>query len=333
MKMMKMMKLVFCWLPLLMISTATAQAPREVNDAGARLEDDAWYDVSEWFDGNDYNPADEAIGRWDNEVFEYRANQAGPNRESDGASVSAEEFYGEDYDDGYTTYRDADQDGNFETMWRYYDTDGDHLNDSYATFRDADGDGMYESYDYSEIAGKNAVHPSEVAQSTQKGLSGKTHVVSGTVEERKTVERLGRHSLLVKVRKSDGQSAWVDFGVHHTLQVFEGDEITAYGPLAKRGNKSVLVATAIGLDGRQKPIDRTGRRYAGIVQSTRKANVRGNEHLVAKLKTDDGKMLTVDMGAASSAGEVTKGEQLTVTGVPVKVGDRVVLIADQTRTE
>lgn len=50
---------------------------RADNEFGANTpfyEDDAWYDVSEWFDGNDYNPTDEAIGRWDDEVFAFAAS-------------------------------------------------------------------------------------------------------------------------------------------------------------------------------------------------------------------------------------------------------------------
>ena len=42
---------------------ATLQADDEFGDNTPYYEDDAWYDVSEWFDGNDYNPTDEAIGR------------------------------------------------------------------------------------------------------------------------------------------------------------------------------------------------------------------------------------------------------------------------------
>ncbi len=33
----------------------------EPEGAGSRVEDDAWYDVSEWFDGNDYNPRDDRV--------------------------------------------------------------------------------------------------------------------------------------------------------------------------------------------------------------------------------------------------------------------------------
>lgn len=332
-------KLAACLLPMLMISSAPAQnasalTDREAGDTGSRYEDDAWYDVSEWFDGNDYNPTDEAIGRWDDERFDFYDKQTSSDNDNDDETVSAEEFYGDDFDDGYATYQDNDRDGNYETMSRYHDTDGDFLHDSYATYRDDDGDGMYDTYDFSQIAGQNAVHRSNVAQTTQKGLSGKAYKLSGTVEETKMIKRLGAMSLLVKAKTDEGKSMWVDFGDAGTsLQLFDGDAFTAYGPVVKRGDKDVLVATTIEQQGKQREIKRTGRRFSGTVQSTRKATVKGNEHLVVKLDTEDGKKLTVDMGDPANAKNLKEGSQVTVTGVPVKVGDRVILIADSNQTK
>jgi hypothetical protein len=36
-------------------------------------EDDAWFDISEWLDGNDYNPTDEIAGKWDDETYDWSA--------------------------------------------------------------------------------------------------------------------------------------------------------------------------------------------------------------------------------------------------------------------
>ncbi len=269
-------KLAACVLPMMMISTAAAQSNREASDVGSRYEDDAWYDVSEWFDGNDYNPTDEAIGRWDDERFDFYDKQTSSDSDNDDETVSAEEFYGEDFDDGYATYQDNDRDGTYESMSRYHDTDGDYLNDSYATYRDDDGDGMYDTYDFSQLAGKNAVHKSNVAQSTQKGLSGKAYKVSGTVEETKMVKRLGEMSLLVNAKTDDGKSMWVDFGDGGTsLQLFAGDAFTAYGPVVKRGNKDVLVATTLERRGKQRescePVAALAEPFSRLAKQTSKA--------------------------------------------------------------
>lgn len=301
-------------------------------DAGSRYEDDAWYDVSEWFDGNDYNPTDEAVGRWDDERFNYYDKQASTDNDNEVETIDADEFYGEDWDDGYGTYTDSDRDGTYETYSRYHDTDGDYLNDAYATYQDDDGDGMYDTYDYNELGNtEQAVHRSNVAQTTQEGLSGKAEKVSGKITESKFVLRLGGLALMLKVNSNDGNSVWVDMGTNSAFQLFKGDSLTAIGPMTKAGNKKVLVATAIEAQGKLVAVTRTGRKYNGIVQSTRTATVRGDQRTVAKVKTDNGKTLTVDMGSVEKTNRLKKGDRVNVTGVPVKIGDRVILIADTSK--
>ncbi len=317
---------------LAILFASTVHAQRESADAGSRYEDDAWYDVSEWFDGNDYNPTDEAVGRWDNEKFNYFDKQTSTDSDNDKETIPAEEFYGEDWDDGYGTYVDKDRDGNYETHSRYHDTDGDYLNDSYATYNDDDGDGMYDTYEFSElnVNSENAVHRSNVAQSTQKGLSGKAVKVSGTIDESVAVDRLGGIAQMFKVNSSDGKSVWVDMGSNSAYQLFKGDSLTAFGPITTAGNKKVLVATTIETRGKQVAVPRNGRRYAGEILSTRDVKVRGDQRTLAKVKTAEGKTMTVDMGAVEQTKKYKKGDQVDVTGVPVKIGDRVILIADTT---
>lgn len=305
----------------------------DAEDRGSKVEDDAWYDISEWFDGNDYNPTDEAIGRWDDEIFSYEDARTSSDSDNDQLIIPADTFYGEDYNESYVSYEDRDEDGTYERSTRYIDSDGDSLNDAYVTYDDEDGDGLYENYDYSELGStsKNAVPPSKIAQSVKDGLSGKRHEVKGTVRDIKTVQRGNEYSMMMQVKSQDGKDIWIDLGGHATgVQLFEDDEATFYGPMVKRGDKTVLVATAIDLPkhGMYK-VERSGSRYTGEVQSTKTATVRGKEHLVVKLKTKSDKMMTVDMGLASEAKKPSEGDEVTVTGVPVKIGDRVILIADK----
>lgn len=327
----KLSRLAITASPILALSiignTSLAEERKEI---GSRYEDDAWYDVSEWFDGNDYNPTDEAIGRWDDERFDYRDKQTSDDQDNDNEMVDASEFYGSDYDDGYGRYVDEDRDGNFESYSRYYDSDNDNIYDSHANYRDNDRDGTYEDYEFSELGGKSehAVRAEQVAQSAQKGLSGKAEKVTGKVTDSKHVKRLGGIALLLQIDTKDDESIWVDLG-NSSAQVFKGDTLTAFGPVTKAGDNRVLVATTIETQGQQRAIERTGRKYSGTVQSTRTAKVRGDQRTVAKLKTEDGKMLTVDMGSVERNKKVKEGDKVSVTGVPVKVGDRVILIADQ----
>lgn len=307
----------------------------EPEERGAKVEDDAWYDVSEWFDGNDYNPTDEAIGRWDDEVFSYEDARTSSDSDNDQPIIPASAFFSDDYNESYITYDDRDQDGNYERASRYIDSDGDDLNDAYVTYEDEDGDGMYDSYDYSELGstGKNAVPPSEIAQSVKEGLSGKRHALKGKIQEVTTVNRANEFAMMMEVQQENGDQVWVDLGGHATgIQLFKGDQATFFGPMMKQGDKSIMVATEVRTPkGDRYKVERSGNRYQGTVESTKTAKVKGEEHVVVKLKNDNGKMMTVDMGLASEQDKPSEGDEVTVTGVPVKIGERVILIADQTK--
>jgi hypothetical protein len=332
-------------LPLVVLATATfslawqtSRASAQTGDfdfeeQGPKVEDDAWYDVSEWFDGNDYNPTDEAIGRWDDEIWSYHDAITSNDEDNDEPIIDAKTFYGDDYSENHESYVDQDKDGIYERSGRYVDSDGDYLNDAYVTYEDRDDDGMYDTYQYSELGHKpkSAVHPKRVAQNVAEGLSGKRHKLDGVVTERKGVVRSNEVLVLMKVKGDGGEEMWVDLGTKHaSLQLFKGDKATFYGPITKRGDKSVLLATEVHIDGLGAlELKREGRRFNGVVQSTRTAKVRGETHLVVKLKTDNGKMVTVDFGLADARKTPKEGEHMSVTGVAVNVGDRVILVADQ----
>lgn len=302
-------------------------------DRGDKVEDDAWYDVSEWFDGNDYNPTDEAIGRWDDEIFSYEDARTSNDSDNDELIIPANTFYGDEYNESYVSYEDRDQDGVYERSTRYIDRDDDDLNDAYVTYGDEDGDGLYEDYDYSELGNtaKNAVPPSRISQSVREGLSGKRHQLTGTILDRKLIQRANEYSLVMQVKPDNSEALWVDLGGHATgVQIFKGDAATFYGPMVKRGDKSVLVATEVDLPKHGKyKIERSGNEYRGVVKSTKTATVRGEEHNLVKLNTQGEKMMTVDLGLVSESKVPNEGDKISVTGVPVKVGDRVILVADR----
>ncbi|TWU16845.1 hypothetical protein Poly21_40520 [Allorhodopirellula heiligendammensis] len=324
-------KMAFAVAPLFALSSiATPVRADEPADAGPRYEDDAWYDVSEWFDGNDYNPTDEAIGRWDDEKFDFYDKQTSSDSDNDVEVMEAGDFYGEDWDDGYGRYADQDGDGRYESFSRYHDTDGDGLSDSHAAYNDSDGDGLYDGYKFSELTGnsKHDLPSSKVAQTTVNGLSGKRVRLSGTIADIKFVRRVGGLVRLLHVKPAEGDSMWVDLGDDRTYGLFKDDPITALGPIVKAGDKQVLMATSIETRGKQVPVKREGRQYSGTIESTKVANVRGEEHTVAKLKTDEGKRLTVDMGTLIEKDKYKEGDHVSVKGVPVKIGDRVILVAD-----
>ena len=79
---MKIQWITCCGVLLGALSMPQFAAAEEVNRGTPYYEDDAWYDVSEWFDGNDYNPTDEVWFRWDDERYQA-ADDTGSDVDND----------------------------------------------------------------------------------------------------------------------------------------------------------------------------------------------------------------------------------------------------------
>lgn len=306
-------------------------------------EDDAWYDVSEWFDGNDYNPTDEAIGRWDDEA--YGTTDVGTDRDSEIGDIDWAEndygYYGDTADDdwyydyydyGYSDWADTDLDDTYEYSSQYYDYDNDGVYDAVASFYDTDGDGLYEDTSYfvlSESDGQDA-NRQQAAQG-QKNRSSQKYSVSGTIEAIKDVKTPAGEHVVVRVKAADSGNLYaVDLGSAKGLaeQLTLNNQLTATGPVMKVGDHQVMLAQSVETAGQQQQIDRSNRQFSGTVVDTRTVKVRGTEHQLVKLETENGKKLLVDLGAKESIqANLSKGQQLQVSGPAARVGDRRLLIA------
>ena len=295
--------------------------------AGARYEDDAWYDVSEWFDGNDYNPTDEAIGRFDDETFQYRPGN--DDSDNDQGFLADSDLYGNDYREDYVYHRDEDRDGTYERRQRYIDTDNDGLVDSYNVDRDDNTNGMYDStQSYALNRPDSPRNDGRIAD--QKQSSSRSTTIAGEVAETMMTATNGDYRTLAKVKTDEGEMVTVDLGPHSQgIQIFDGDSITVIGPMTQRGNQTVLIAQEVQYKGETRLIARGGRTYSGTIESLKDVTVGDQTHTRAKLKTDDGRMLTVDMGPSDDHRDLREGQSVNVTGVPMKLDDRVLLINTQ----
>ncbi|KAA1261094.1 hypothetical protein LF1_36380 [Rubripirellula obstinata] len=317
----------------MMTPTALVQAD-EFGSNTRYYEDDAWYDVSEWFDGNDYNPTDEAVGRWDNETWSYADELTDSDADNDWNLYSDYGYEDEDsdsdwfydyYDDGYS-YWDNDYYSN------YYDTDDDGLYDAYAFYSDTDGDGFYEDFDYYTFNedGEGQQESKQQAQNQQKQMKSTLMQLSGEVVDTKTVNVRDRKHLLASVQVPSGQSMPIDLGPAESVSVSEGDQLTANGHAVKVGDKPLFVATEASLKDGTITIDRNGKKFQGTVEKTKTVKVRGQQHQLAKVNTKNGKTMMVDLGPKTTFDRsLEEGSQITVQGVPVKVNDRVILMARQ----
>ncbi|WP_442506042.1 hypothetical protein SH528x_004862 [Novipirellula sp. SH528] len=131
------------------------------------------------------------------------------------------------------------------------------------------------------------------------------------------------------VKGNDGKATPVDLGVKQDSNTLsQGDKLTASGHRMKVGDKSILIATKAKTKSSDLTIDRNGRKYTGKVSSTREVKVQGQKHLLAKVKTENGKSMLVDLGPKDQLSNTpNEGDQVTVQGVPIKVNDRIVLMA------
>ena len=299
---------------------------------GEKYEDDAWYDITEYFDGNDYNPTDEALGRWDDERFNYSDARTSTDDDNDLGIMTFGEAYDGNRPERYQAY-DEDQDGVYERSTRYYDAAGDGVYDSYAEYEDEDGDGVYDTNRSYYSGQDDAVRTKsrQMAQDAMAGYSGRSTTLSGVVSKTMMVDSNGTLSVVAMMQGDDGKMVTVDLGQDSTnRQIFEGTKLSATGPMVNVGSKRVLMAERLVINGADFDVPRRDRTYRGTVQSMRTATVRGQKHTVAKVKTENGKMMTVDLGTDQT--DIGQGDDITVSGVVSQLKDRVVLIATDIAT-
>ncbi|TWT68965.1 hypothetical protein Pan14r_12490 [Crateriforma conspicua] len=304
----------------------------EVSTRGPYYEDDAWYDITEWFDGNDYNPTDEAFGRIDDERYSFADDATSDDRDNDVEDgetnygyarrndvMESTGFY-DYYDDGYGTWEQ-------QFFTKYYDVDDDGYYDAYASYTDTDGDGVYDDFEYLSFndAGSDA---QQQARNDSKDTRSELKRAEGQIADTKTVKVRGTEHLVAMVNVQN--STWpVDLGPKSEIQnLNQGDSLTATGHVLTVGDKKILVATEAQYADQTLEVQRGGREFTGKVQNTKTVNVRGTEHQLAKIKTDDGKNLMVDLGPKDRLdNKLQEGKSITVSGVPVKVNDRALLMA------
>jgi len=195
-------------------------------------EDDAWYDISEWLDGNDYNPTDEVAFKWDDETYDWSAVE----RDYDNDYVygydekNADDNWYYDYYDGTHSYYDADNNNNFSHWYVYHDYDNDGIFDGLTAYHDTDGDSAYDqwnSYDFTQVskrtdakANKDAAgdsaknrEPKQAQKQSAKGVE-----VAGTVKTIKRVSvRNAPDHLVAQVADKQGQTFIVDLGPANQL--------------------------------------------------------------------------------------------------------------------
>lgn len=236
---------VLAWAP----STAVAQT--EPEDRGPYYEDDAWYDITEWFDGNDYNPTDEEAGEWDDETYSsWDARPAGDLDNDDDSNVArstvaqansnrssqqtasnqrtgASDQGSDDSKEVWpsTSYYDYDRNQTYEVQMITYDTDGDGYVDAYRTWSDTNGDGLYDTAEYVAFSGANGDEQSKsssVADSSDKKQIASDDKLEGQIQSVRQVATTNGQRLVATVKSEDNQTVQVDLGTSRRFVQAQG---------------------------------------------------------------------------------------------------------------
>ncbi|HEX6960947.1 MAG TPA: hypothetical protein VF175_03715, partial [Lacipirellula sp.] len=280
-----------------------------------------------------------------------------------------DDWYYDYYDDFDYVYYDYLDDGLYDYVYDYYDYDDDGYYDAFASFQDTDGDGLFDDYDYyafnvstsaddsQDSSSQTAANNQGQKQEPKARGSSKQFQASGKVEQAKRVQvRHGGQRLIVQLKSDQGKMFLVDLGRpqelsgqqqqqgqaaqqgaaqqgQQNLPVKPGDQLTAKGPVIKVGDKQVVLAQTVTINNQQRQINRAGRTINGQIATLKTVKVRGQEHQMAILNLQSGKQALVDMGPADKLQTGLKeGDQVQVSGVPVKVQDRMVILANAVTT-
>ena len=308
-----------------------AAAPAHADEWEQRspyYEDDGWLDITEWFDGNDYNPTDEAWWRWDDEAYQARKD-TGSDVDSDWYGFSAR-----DDNDWFYDYYDAPDysyygNGVYPYGARYYDYNRDGLYETMVSYNDSDGDGIYDRYNYYTFTDTSKPDQQKKAR-TETPQSSREQTLSGKILKIKEVQtRNGKHRV-VQLQQADNMVV-SDLGKAKDLQSLglkEGDQLSVRGLMSKVGEQTLLMARSIDAMGKQIEIRRERSKITGRIADTRKVKIRGIHHQLAMVEVPNRGKVVVELGPADKfTMDLGKGKELSFSGLPVKIKGRALMMA------
>ncbi|WP_447978293.1 hypothetical protein [Candidatus Nitrospira bockiana] len=174
--------------------------------------------------------------------------------------------------------------------------------------------------------------------------------VSGEIERLKKVSVRGSRTehLVALIRTEPGFPVFADLGPSHALKEWElrtGDEIAVRGPVGRVSGRRVLFAQQMRIYGETVSIARGGqvgdargprarvREVQGQVEAAKELKLRGSErkHLVARIKTDEGTRMAVDLGDRHDLQglSIKDGQEIAAKGPVIRLGDKPLLVAQE----
>ncbi|KAA5542120.1 hypothetical protein FYK55_15030 [Roseiconus nitratireducens] len=324
------------------------QLQRQINRADY-YTNQSWQQLNPWIQQYGVTP----LGRTANAV---RQTVDAATRIGDGQygyrDQSAPNAWFYDYYSYSPTYYTTPSNNRYASAIRYYDPDGDGVFDSRARYRDSDDDGRYDEYDRYDFYSADAVEGRSAetdrartrveAESQNQNDSNRyvgpedarQYTVSGQIKQTKMAQVNGNKNLIVAVTTDNNKSQPIDLGPADGMQGkgFEvGTSITATGAMESIGDKNLLIAERVQIDGGSAmEINRqSGDEWTGEIVSVKTTKVDSSNHYLAVVDVDGERQL-VDMGPTDQyKAEIEPSTKVTVRGIPVRSGNYRVLMANR----
>jgi hypothetical protein len=191
-----------------------------------------------------------------------------------------------------------------------------------------------------ERRGEQRMNERRGRQGQQRRDRARMHTVEGEIQDLKTIRLMGMKQPLViaRLETEEGRRAKVALGQKNRLRklhLSDGDAINVRGFRGTINKKGMLLARTVMKDGQsvdvKPPRARKMDYMKGEIQDLRTTTFRGRDgdYLVAKVKTDEGKTATVNMGRKNKLNKLnlSEGDTVHVLGRPGKMNDREAVIA------
>ncbi|MCC6510045.1 MAG: hypothetical protein IT423_13140 [Pirellulaceae bacterium] len=346
------------------------QAVQRLNNRSSYYGTETWNQLDAWIARNDVSPLERVaqIAEAAVDATERAINSA--SKAADNATDNAtygfmntngpgEEGWFYDYYSYRPTYYNAPATGTsvYGSATRYYDLDNDGVYESLNVFRDSDNNAsydVYDRYDFTEedkaaLAAKADPNPVEMNDAPE---DARRHSITGQIYASKIATVNGVENLIVRLSNveagdqtgnaqarnvvpsvSPDETTIVDLGAMKNWKARDfkaGDRVTAIGPIERIGDRQILIADTVSLN-EQKAISvaRSAPRNRGMVVDVTQADVKGTSHTLAIVEFDSKRQL-VDLGPAEKLKvKVEPKTEITVQGVPVRAGKHSVIQAER----
>jgi hypothetical protein len=287
------------------------------NQRGFYFNDAVWAEAQPWFEQYQIGPVNVRIGA--PARTQYGFVDATPD----------DDWYYDYYDVGYRYYYPA-QGTVHAHGYQYYDWNGDGVYDVSYRVYDQDNDGYYDNSDEYYFGAKEIQPPKD--SGIQLSYGSASVDIRGEIVGVKKVRVRGSEHLVLNVQDGSAEKTKtiaVDAGPASAAKVRlnVGDEVSVMGRMIDVGEKSILVAERIEINGQKIEVTHASQPITGSIVETKTVEVHGTPHLWVVINTGSGHQM-VDLGVASELKvDLTPKTEITIHGVPVQLKDRPILLA------